>query len=37
MIGIGILVALVPSVVMTIGAIVTTRWMLSSEMFHSKA
>jgi len=37
MIGIGILIATVPAVVMTIGAIICTRWLLCSKMFHSQA
>jgi hypothetical protein len=37
MIGIGILIAIVPSIVMAFGAIATTRWMLRSSMFHSEA
>jgi Na+/melibiose symporter-like transporter len=37
MIGIGILIATVPAVLMAIGAIIGTRILLTSEMFKSKA
>lgn len=36
-IGIGLLVAVVPAVVMGIGAVLCTLWILRSPMFHVKA
>jgi hypothetical protein len=36
-VGIGILIATVPAILMAIGAIIGTRLLLTMEMFHSKS
>jgi hypothetical protein len=37
MIGIGILFATVPAILLAIGAVVGTRILLTKDMFHSKS